>query len=53
MATKKGDTPINLAKKVTIIATDKAKYYVAGKEYQVQEQLAERFVKEGLATLKK
>ena len=53
MATKKGDTPINLAKKVTIIATEKAKYYVVGKEYQVQEQLAERFVKEGIATLKK
>ena len=53
MATKKGDTPINLAKKVTIIATEKAKYYVAGKEYQVQEQLAERLVKECIATLKK
>lgn len=50
---KKKETPINLAKRVTIVATEKAKYYTAGKEYKVQEQLAQRFVKEGIATLKK
>mgnify|MGYP001035660887 CR=1 FL=1 len=49
----KAETPINLAKKVTIVATEKAKYYTTGKEYKVQEQLAQRLVKEGLATLKK
>ena len=50
---KKKETPINLANRVTIVATEKAKYYTAGEEYEVQEQLAQRFVKEGLATLKK
>ena len=50
---KKKETPINLAKRVTIVANEKAKYYTAGKEYEVQEQLAQRLVKEGLATLKK
>ena len=50
---KREETPINLAKRVTIVATEKAKYYTAGNEYEVQEQLAQRLVKEGLATLKK
>lgn len=52
MATK-ADTPINLAERVTVIATDKSKYYTQGAEYQVQKELADRFVKEGLATIKK
>ena len=50
---EKKETPINLAKRVTIVATEKAKYYTAGNEYEVQEQLAQRLVKEGIATLKK
>ena len=48
----KADKPINLAERVTIVATEKAIYYKKGEEYQVQKELAERFVKEGLATIK-
>ena len=30
------EKPINLAKKVTVIGTEKSKHMVTGKEYQVQ-----------------
>lgn len=47
------ETPINLASRVTIVATAKSPYYKEGQEYEVQKDLAARFVKEGIATLKK
>lgn len=45
---------VNLTERVAIIATEKCGiYYKAGQEYLVQKELANHFVKQGIATLKK
>ncbi len=44
---------IKFADKVTVIGTEKSKYLVTGKEYQVHPVMAEKLVKKGAVTIKK